>query len=216
MVLSSFTYREIDFRIAESPTDRNELRRLCTEIYLEQFGSEPIGSPSFDVGSKLFGAWQDGIAVGTLRCVPDGQLGLPMESASGTSCDHWRRLGKICEMGRFAVRRQSGFNPFVLMGLLRLSFWHAIGNDIDYLLTCAPKRIWSLYERIQIKAYGSPFLHPVGETFLLGALPLAEMLRSRTNESHRGVYLDLLDEILEESTEQEEALIRSYLIRHQG
>jgi len=206
-----FNYQDILFRSATTAEERVQLMRFCSEVYLDAFGREPVVVGDFDSSSTHFGAWREACPVGTLRCVTDGLRGLPMEIASGTSCDAWRARGKICEMGRLAIAQEMPNAPFVLLGLIRLSLWQAIENDVSFLLSCAPQRIWPLYQRMHMTTFGEPFQHPVGETFVLAVLDIAQVLSRTYEELKRGVSSSFLHEILEQRNSEEDDMVLAYL-----
>jgi hypothetical protein len=214
--MDAFKYRSIDFRVATTPEDLSQVTGLCAKVYHDEFGGEPVGSKVFNAKSIHLGAWHNGCVIGTLRCVPDGPLGLPMEHASGVRCDSWRERGKICEMGRFAVERDNAASPFALMGLLRLSIWYVMENDVTWLLICAPQRIWPLYRRMQMTSFGEPFSHPAGEPFVLGVMDLGAALLRANQELERGMNSNFLHEILESLSATEREMMQSYLSRRRS
>ncbi len=211
MSIRSFHYKGLEFRAAVTRDEHSQLERVCCEAYVSEFGGQPIGSRAFDANATLFGAWNDGTPVGTLRFVPDGPLGLPLEATRGANCDAWRARGRLCELGRFAVDRSADNAPFILMGLLRLSFWHAVRAQVSFLMACAPRRIWTLYQRMRMQPFGHPFQHPAGELFVHGVLDVGEELARACRELEQGINDSVLHEILERRSSDEDRLLRSYL-----
>jgi hypothetical protein len=215
MKTNGFSYQDLELRLATTPEQRRDLVELRCKVYSAEFGNEDLTvvEDEFDPESTLFGAWQGEVPVGTVRCVPDGPLGLPLEADSGTRCDEWRKRGKICEVGRFAIPHRMGFNPFVIMGLLRLTFRYVMQNDISTLVCCSPQRTWPLYERMQMSVFGVPFERWPGQPFVLGALDFDSMLPRVHRDLERGLSLSMAHEILEQEVAEHSELVNAYLAR---
>jgi hypothetical protein len=86
----------------------------------------------------VFGAFEDGKLVGSLRCVIDRHgYTLPMEEEIGSSLDDLRKHGRMLHIGRFAVAEAYRARADVLGGLFKALMDLALDRDVSFIVASA-------------------------------------------------------------------------------
>jgi len=102
--------------------------KLRKSVFSEKYGrnstlgaaySGTMSEDSHDCASVFFNVYKESRIVATVRCVRDSSIGLPFERDTKVSCDQFRSVGKILEIGRFAILREHRLNPFILDQLFK-------------------------------------------------------------------------------------------------
>ena len=144
----------LEIRRASSFADLEAAYRLVHDCFVEQGYIDPhpsglrVRAHSALPGTALYAAVEDGQVVGTMSVIPDGQLGLPMESAFGPEITALRRRGRrLVEVSDLAIA-PGARNMRVLTELMRCVFAHSIvaGAD-DMVIAISPKHA-ALFENI--------------------------------------------------------------------
>lgn len=138
----------VQFKVADSPTERRDAFGLVYEQYLKTGLSEPnahrvrVTPYHLLPTTHVFVAYRRGDIIATMTLVGDGDLGLPMESIYGDEVDDRRAQGlQLSEVSCLADRRSDRRDFLtVFVGLSRVLAQFARRQGYDQLLVvCHPK-----------------------------------------------------------------------------
>ncbi len=179
----------LEIRRASSFEDMEAAYRLVHDCFVEQGYIDPhptglrVRAHSALPGTALYVAVQNGEVVGTMSVIPDGELGLPMESAFGPEVAALKRRGRRpVEISDLAIAKGAR-NMRVLTELMRCVFAHSIvvGAD-DMVIAISPKHsaIFEsilLFEPLGSRRSYSPQKLDIVEGKRLGLVSIREKVR---------------------------------------
>ena len=138
----------VQFKVADSPTERRDAFGLVYDQYLKTGLTEPnahrvrVTPYHLLPTTHVFVAYNRGEIAATMTLVGDGALGLPMESIYGDEVQERRAQGlRLCEVSCLADRRSDRRDFLtVFVGLSRVLAQFARRQGYDQLLVvCHPK-----------------------------------------------------------------------------
>lgn len=146
---------EIAYKAAQNRSERMAAFSLVYQAYLRTGLITPNPSQmrvtphQLQPGSDIFIAALQGVIISTVSLIPDGPLGLPMESIYGKEVASLRALGlSVAEVSSLADRRRRMTRTLpVFVQLMRLMVQSAYRRGVDRLLVVVHPRHARFYQR---------------------------------------------------------------------
>jgi len=149
-----------------------------------------------------FVAYRDDKPIGTIFCVTDGSSGLPIERDIKKNMDSLRKVGKVMEIGHFAIKSSFRIRPDIVIGLFKCAIEFALEHDIAFILNCPYEDSVDIYQKIDfVKISNEPIPDTViGANVCVLILDLVRMVayNKEIPDIHKHQLKPLLNQFLME------------------
>lgn len=148
----------LSYRLAQDASERSLAIQLMHRVFVEELGYTGMGPDQFEALATYCLVFHDGVAVATVRLIPDGPQGLPLDKHVDLSDvrSSGKRVGEVSRLAAIPEFR----SRYVAADGLEFLFAVARALGVELLVADSFLHMAPLYARLGFKNVGVPFFDP--------------------------------------------------------